>query len=228
MQPAQPRASCGPLTSAALLSPLFHCRVGPIRQLPSLILFSSLRLTPPSAGQPSRPGAPPVQPDQRAGRGAAGLPGWHARQGPVRAGREAAGEKVKGNFAPPAGIQGASGCSPGAPPALPGGGAKGTVDLSPSRPRGADSKGEEAVWVGGKANHPSWGFLYLCSAACPEWKEKAGAPLPRRAVGGRSRRPCCCVALGEGGAEDRTGSQEPGAAGARTTTSSQGRSATPT
>jgi hypothetical protein len=94
---------------------------------------------------------------------------------------------VKGNFAPPAGIQGASGCSPGAPPALPGGGAKGTVDLSPSRPRGADSKGEEAVWVGGKANHPSWGFLYLCSAACPEWKEKAGAPLLRRAVGGRRR-----------------------------------------
>jgi hypothetical protein len=40
------------------------------------------------------------------------------------------------------------------------------------------------VRIGGKANHPSWGFLYLCSAACPEWKEKAGAPLPRRAVGG--------------------------------------------
>jgi hypothetical protein len=62
------------------------------------------------------------------------------------------------------------------------------------------------VCVGGKANHPYWGFLYLCAAACSEWKEKAGAPLPRRAIEGRSRRPCSCVALGEGGAEDR----EPG------------------
>jgi hypothetical protein len=98
----------------------------------------------------------------------------------------------------------------------------------PRGPAARIQKGRRQCGLEARLTTPLGVFLHLCSVACPEWKEKAGAPLPRRAVGGRSRRPCCCVALGEGGAEDRTGSQEQGAAGARTTTSSQGRSETPT
>jgi hypothetical protein len=58
------------------------------------------------------------------------------------------------------------------------------VGLSPRDPAARFQKERRPVRIGDKANHPSWGFHYLCSAACPELKEKAGAPLPRRAVGG--------------------------------------------
>jgi hypothetical protein len=171
---------------------------------PSLILFSPLRLTP-CAGQPSRPSAPPVQPGQRAGRGAAGLPGWHARQGPARAGREAAGEKVKDIFAPPAGIQGVPGCSLGAPPAPLGGGAKGTEELSPSSPAARIQKERRPAWAGDKANHPPLGVSTSTARRVRRSKGEGGraTSAPRRCRRERARRRR--VAQDGGEAKDRTG-----------------------
>jgi hypothetical protein len=64
------------------------------------------------------------------------------------------------------------------------------------------------VRIGDKANHPYWGFHSLCSAACPELKKKAGAPLPRRAVGGgvAPGRRSVAVAPHQEGKEPGTGS----------------------
>jgi hypothetical protein len=80
------------------------------------------------------------------------------------------------------------------------------------------------VQAGGKANHPSWGFPLPLLGCVPgvEGENGRATAAPRR-WGKASRR---------GGVTSpshrtrRGRSREPGAAGTRTTTSSQGRSAT--
>jgi hypothetical protein len=92
--------------------------------------------------------------------------GTHAKVRRARDGRRT-GKKVKGNFAPPASIRGASGATleRHLPPL--GGGAKGTVEISPpSSPLRGFKRGKAGgVWRQDQP-HPSWGFRFHIEAAC--------------------------------------------------------------
>jgi hypothetical protein len=88
---------------------------------------------------------------------------------------------VKGNFAPAREHPRRLGRSPGAPPALLGGGARGTKEISSTRSRGAVSKGGEGRRA--RANYPHWGF-------CPQSRAATGGGRRRgsRGRGGKAGR----------------------------------------
>jgi hypothetical protein len=165
--------------------------VGPAWQSPHpspLFPFSSSLY--PGAGQPSRPCSAGLTTPARAGRGAAGPPSRHAHRGPVRA---------RGRIRKQGGVKDPTTLSTEhprriraptrAPPAPPGERPRVWRAFPPRAARGFESKGPGRRGTDAKPPTPSWCFLFHHRPVCTGLGEEAGAPPPRRAGQGRSRKP---------------------------------------